>query len=253
MSSNLFNKILYIGTGLHTEVIDHFKNTNNFVFVDSQPRTEFGYDYYYRPFYRSNFILPLFEKLKSQNFFNFQTNNTADIITFSNHYEEINKPYLDSSCLFFYDKCGKNLRSERNLKYFISTAIPNNLYDNTFLHNEIKSCNTVLVSGHHPHFKIVDYLATPLHFIGYSNTYFPKNLSSFLKEDSENENTFVAWMLENPSKILSYTHVDYETGDMKTFETYDDFYGEHNKEEKSKTKLIVNDRNIKKELRVCFR
>jgi hypothetical protein len=231
MSSKLFTKILYIGADNHTEVIDHFNKTNSFVFIDSQPRTEFGYDYYYRPFYRSNFILPLFEKLKTQNFFNFQINNNIDIITFTKNYEEINKPYLESSCFFFYNKYGKNLRSERNLKYFISTVIPNNLYDNTFLQNEIQSCNTILVSGHHPHFRIVDYLATPLHFIGYSDTYFPKNLSEFLKEDPNNDDTFIAWMLENPSKILSYTHVDYETGYMKTFNSYDNFYREYSKKE----------------------
>jgi DNA-binding ferritin-like protein (Dps family) len=69
----------------------------------------------------------------------------------------------------------------------------------------------------------------------------------------ENINTFVAWMLENPSKILSYTHVDYETGEIKTFKTYDQFYGEHHEEDKSKTKLVVNARNSKKELRVSFR
>jgi hypothetical protein len=109
-----------------------------------------------------------------------------------------------------------------------------------------------LVSGHHPHFSIVNHLKFPLHFIGYSNTYFPKNLSDFLREDPENENTFVAWMLENPSKILSYTHVDYETGDTKIFKNYDQFYGEYNKKE-SKTKSIVNERNTKKEARVCFR
>ena len=44
-------KILYIGAGEHFDVINHFPDCNEFVLVDFKPMNDYGFDYYYRPFY----------------------------------------------------------------------------------------------------------------------------------------------------------------------------------------------------------
>ena len=47
----MFKKILYVGTGNHIEPVNHFSDTKEFIFIDSQPRNEYGHEYYYKPFY----------------------------------------------------------------------------------------------------------------------------------------------------------------------------------------------------------
>ena len=55
---NNANKILYIGAGCHIEPISHLINTNEFVFIDTQPRNEFDYVYtkFNNSLYKNNFI-----------------------------------------------------------------------------------------------------------------------------------------------------------------------------------------------------
>lgn len=213
------NKILYLGAGLHTEVIDHFHKTNSFVFIDSRPFNEYGNDYYYRGFYQDKFLLKLFEKLNKQSF------KKYDEIKFTNNFSEINRDYIESTCFYFYNKYGKNLRSEKSLKYFISTAIPLNLYDNTYLQKEIESCDTVLISGYYPHRDFLNYMKKPFNVIMYGDTYFPKDrLESYLEYNKYDDETVILHILKYPEIIKTYTHVNPETGECKHFETYNDFY-----------------------------
>jgi len=230
----MFNKILYLGAGLHTEIINHFPNTSSFVFVDSRPKNEYGFDYYRREFYREHFISELYEKLHAQYFTKY------DEVTFTDRYSEINRDNLESCCFYFYNKCGKNLRSEKNLKYFISTSIPNDLYDNIYLQKEIETCDTVLMIGYHPHKYFIQFMKKPINVIMYGSTYFPKDLKSYIENDKDDENSIVAYMLKHPEIIKSYTFVNPDTGDSEKFEKYKDFYdclqdyrkSENKKEEK---------------------
>ena len=199
------SKILYIGAGLHTEIVENFPNVKKFVLVDSKPRTEFGYEYYFRPFYRPDFIYDLISKL--------QDYKLKENVKLSNKYEEIDRDYLDSSLLYF-------RKEDIHLKYFISTGIPCDLYNEKF-EEELTGCDTLLISGHDPNGRIMDYIKKPFHFIGYSSTYFPKNLESF---EEDEYNSAIKYILENPDKVKSYTYVDYNTGTNKTVYNYEDFY-----------------------------
>lgn len=226
----MFKNILYIGSGLHVDVLKHFENTNNFVFIDSQPKNEYGLEYYYRPFYKEDFVKILQDKLSYQCF------KKYDKITFSNNFQEINKKDLDSSCIYFYNRYGKNLRSEKSLKYFISTNIPNDIYKNKYLELEISQCNTVIVSGHDPHQSFVNFINKPFYFIGYSDTYYPKKIENCL--DNLDKDSIISYILQNPDSIISYTHVCFETGKKNTFKSYNDFYKYtiiHNKEKYKKS------------------
>ena len=41
----MFTKILYIGAGKDINPIKYFPDTKQFVFIDSQPRNEYGFEY----------------------------------------------------------------------------------------------------------------------------------------------------------------------------------------------------------------
>ena len=205
----MFSKILYIGAGLHTVVINHFENVNQFVFIDSQPRTEYGYRYYYRPFYRDIYD-KLINKLKDNDF------TLYDSIQLTNNFEEINKPHLESTKL-----CFKNTINNIKLNYYISTSMPYDYYDNEILQNEIKDCDTLIISGHYPHFIFTHDIKKPFHLILYSDTFYVQNLD---KIEDDDKNTIIEYILKYPQNIKSYTYVNSNTGDKNLFNTYTDFY-----------------------------
>ena len=86
-------KILYIGAGEHFDVICHFPDCNEFVLVDSKPINDYGFEYYYRPFYRPNFVENITLQLKQFGF------NLADSKILTNNFTEITKPFLESTKL----------------------------------------------------------------------------------------------------------------------------------------------------------
>ena len=204
------NKILYTGAGLHTEIINHFKDVKEFVFIDSQPRTEYGYRYYYKPFYRDIYD-KLINKLENDNF------KLYDKIQLTNNFEEINKPHLESTKL-----CFKNTNNIK-LNYYISTSMPYDYYDNEILQNEIKECDTLIISGHYPHFIFIEDIKKPFDLILYSNTFYIKDLDK-IEDDEDAKNTIIEYILKYPENVKSYTYVNSKTGDKNLFNTYNDFY-----------------------------
>ena len=210
------NKILYIGSGTHLDPIIHFPEIKEFIFVDGQPRTEFGSDYYYRGFYRKYFFPQLENKIKE---LGLQISHREVL---SNKYEEINIPNLESECLFITNKKYK-LRSLPSIKYYISTSLPYDLYDNFYLQADIESCNSLLICGFHPNRSIVPYIKKPINLIGYSNTYFPASIEDLAREDSNYEDNIITWIIQNPHFIKSYITIDRETGERYYYKNYQDF------------------------------
>ena len=121
-------KLLYIGAGLHIEPVKHFPQTKNFVFIDSQPRSEFDSSYpkFYLKFYRSNFLNELVDSCLYYGFI-------LDSYTFldKTYYKKIiSKKWYYTSCIYkipsdinpvmlvFY-----NRRTQQKLTYYASTNI----------------------------------------------------------------------------------------------------------------------------------
>jgi len=216
----MFEKILYCGSSTHLDPIVHFNKTKKFVFVDSQPRNEYGFEYYYRPFYRDTFLPRLFKKTEELKF------KLIDTRKLTNNYEEINVPNLDPTLLHFSSGSGKNLRSERSLNYYISTGIRNNYYENKLLQNDIMECDSIIVSGYHPDSCVLYNIKKPFHFIGYEDTYFPKDI----KENEENKEVredVLTYIFLYPEHVKTYTFVDND-GIKSTFNDYKNFYNLYN-------------------------
>jgi len=215
-------KIIYIGAGLHTSVLQDFKNTKKFIFVDARPRNEYGYEYYYRPFYRDSFVKDLIASMKKEGF------NLISKTSLTDNYSEINVKDLDSTLLHFSTGAGRNLRSERNVNYYISTGFPNDFYDNKVLQEDIKDCDSVLISGHDPNSCFIDIIKKPFHMIGYSRTYYPKNIEEYKRHQDQEERSIYNWLLgyilSNPQNIKSYTYVDFDTGEKTVCSSYENFY-----------------------------
>ena len=55
--SKQFNKVLYLGAWDHIDVVNYFPKCNEFVLIDTQPRSEHDEkDYFYDGFYRPKFF-----------------------------------------------------------------------------------------------------------------------------------------------------------------------------------------------------
>lgn len=167
------NKILYVGAGCHIEPVKHFPETKQFVFIDSQPRSEFDsyYPQFDKKFYKSNFINDIIDTCKSFGFL-LETFNILD----KNYYKKIiNKkwyyplwaykipPDINPSLLVF-----TNQKTRQQIKYYISTNIKFNM--NEFLKDDIQTSDGIIVSGYFPEMEILQYFRIPMAFFGYTDT-----------------------------------------------------------------------------------
>lgn len=167
------NQFLYIGTNLHIEPINHFPHVNKFIFIDSLPLNNYGFDYYYRPYYDKTFVSSLIQKFDSFGFSFIQSTQLTK------NFDEINIPHLESTLLVFKNK-------ERIVHYYISTCIP--LYTNyniSQLDDDISNSDSLIISGHFPHGSILKLMKHKINFIGYSQTYYPRTIDEITQEDDE--------------------------------------------------------------------
>jgi hypothetical protein len=209
----MFNKILYCGAGTHLEPIIYFKNISNFVLIDGQPRSEYGLNYYDKTWYKKTFLLQLSKKMKELKLKLISTK----VIT--NNFSEINVPNLESECLTITDD------NNKNVKYYTSTSLPFDLFDNTQLQLDMETCDTLFISGYCPPKKIIKYIKKPFNLIGCSYTWFPLNIENLLKEQSNSSDDYelYLWIINNNSMIKTYTVIDEKNNTKYSCENYQDF------------------------------
>jgi hypothetical protein len=216
-----FDKLLYVGCGHHVDIITHFPNTNNFVFVDIQPFSEYFGNKYYAIFYKPNFVRELIQKMFT---FGFELQNITTLD--ENHYKKIftikqrlyylfyQKPFhINPTLLLFY--CPK---FKKEVRYYISTDID---YTNLpRLYNDIVTCDTIVVSGHSPSIKYLQHMTKPVNFVGYSNTCY------YYNSDDETEN-IIQYLHENANSISSFIKkfyaVNYDDGYIEQCIGFADF------------------------------
>jgi hypothetical protein len=209
----MLNKILYFGAGTYLEPIVHFSETQEFILGDSLPRNAHGFDYYSRLHYGKYFMLQLEDKIKRMDL------TIVNKRTLTNNFDEISVQNLESQCMFL---TSKNKNKNKNIKYYTSTSLPFDLFDNKELQSDIETCDTLLICGYSPDRKILKYIQKPFNLIGYSSTYFPSNIDEL--NDDDNKDDIIYWIMDNPHSIKSYTVVDRETGEKYHYSNYWDFY-----------------------------
>lgn len=192
---NHANKILYVGAGCHIEPVTHFPETKTFVFIDSQPRSEFDsfHPKFNKLFYRSHFLNDLFETCQNYGFtfdsYDFIDNKYCKkIITkkwyYTSWFYKIPNDINPTMLIFL------NKKTQQKLIYYISTNIKFNINSNLII--DISSCDGIIVSGYFPENEILQYFTKPKVFFGYTNT------SYFLEPNaSKNEDNNILYFLHN--------------------------------------------------------
>jgi hypothetical protein len=184
------NKAIYIGAGTDILPALLFPDLKEFIFIDSQPFSEFGTHTYHvegenhisthdvlkkdrfdNLFSRPNF-LPSLEKVMNQNNFQ-QSTSTPDYILYH------------------------NLTTKQTIKYYYSCSFPEYL-DNDLI-CDIKSCNTLIVCGHHPNKVILNYVQSPTYLIGSARTVYKTNPT-----EDDYANSLLKPILENSNLISRY-------------------------------------------------
>jgi hypothetical protein len=187
--SNNFKKVLYFGSCDHIEVVEYFPKCNEFILIDTQPRSEHdAKDYFYDGFYRVKFINKIKNKCKKYGFIlnkiteldsNFMSKELVD-----------NFPYINPHLFIFNN-------SNRIIKYYVSTNILYNM--NKMLEDDIKSSDTLYVAGYSPDIELLKYLNKQINFVGDNHTI-------YFYEREPDENNIISNYIEN--KIILYDYFD---------------------------------------------
>ncbi len=174
------NRLLYFGAGTHLQPVLDFISVKEFVFVDSQPYTEFyrsGY-IYDKQFYRTNFVKELNSKAKLYGF-ELTEEKVLDPTFFWSTLSSVQKAcyclfpklipqYANPTMLKFI-----NPQTSQTIKYYVSNPFPYSKSNE--LIEDIKYSDGLIISGYHPHKSVLNYWSDKkIKFIGYSNTWFGK-------------------------------------------------------------------------------
>jgi hypothetical protein len=148
-------KLLYFGTWDHIDPVIHFPLIKEFVFIDTQPRSEFDRENIFETcFYRHKFYDNLVIKCKSYDFILNQTT-----VLDPDYYKKIgaDSSYdnVNPTLLTFY-----NYKTKQTIKYYISTNILYNMCPN--LEYDIMSADGLILSGYHPNEILFSYISPKL-------------------------------------------------------------------------------------------
>ena len=108
-----------------------------------------------------------------------------------------------------------NETTKQTIKYYISTNIQYTMTPS--LQKDIEEADALVVSGYHPHIKLLKYFTIPKIFIGYSNTCYDKDKDKD-KDKTSNETDDIISLLNQSYQSEYFNHylaVSYKTGQIK--------------------------------------
>ena len=212
----MFNKILCVGFGENINIITHLPNTNEFIFMDTLPR---GEKYKHKKFiysnYKERFVNNLLNQFSNCGFY-LDYSSCTNKLYYKNIMSWKQRIYafikgipnnINPTLLVF-----SNDRTKQVIKYYISTNINHNITANLF--RDINTCDGIVISDHDPDIKILNYLETPMNFIGYthidySNPKYKHSEDSILKyiHDHEPNIHFIFdkyYLIDNKTGYIEY-------------------------------------------------
>ena len=160
------NKILYIGSWDHFEVTRHFDKISEFVFIDTQPRSEFDCEIFDPEMYRTRFYDYILKKSKK---IGFELISTT-ILDQKYSYKIKADPDIPFICptLLTFEKAATSTNIKQTIRYYISTNIMYNMCD--MLESDIKTCDSIILSGYLPHKLILNILSSDITIYCYTQT-----------------------------------------------------------------------------------
>jgi len=173
----MINKAVYIGAGLDIIPVLLYQDIKKFIFIDSQPQSEFGeFGFTEKKFFKNNFISTLNNIMKKNNF---------TLITTSNN------------LLVFVNK-----DTEQEICYYINTPFP---IINQEVINELKDSTILILCGHDPHIKILEYM-TPVRIICNLHTCYNNNKDCY--EIPELSTTLKLYDMQNIQNIQYFLYAE---------------------------------------------
>jgi len=212
-------KALYLGTWNHIQPVLDFPETKDFIFIDTQPRSEFDDKSFHLEFYKPHFVLRLFDVCNS---YGFELIKTVELN--SNYYKQIFTvyqrlyylyhpipQYINPTLLVFINK-----KTQQTIKYYISTNIEYNM--DISLAKSLSEYDSLIVSGFIPNKYLFSFFNQPKTFIGYTKTkYNIDNDDEIGKNSIMNTNE---WYMYFDYIIL----VDYITGNKTILNKLSDLF-----------------------------
>jgi hypothetical protein len=181
------NKILYIGAGHDTNIINIFPNSNNFILIDTLPRSSWDEFFFEEQFYRKNFIEEIKTEFKKIGF------ELINIIELNNRLS-IKLPFVNSHLLEF-KNCNKYV------KYYISTNINNDMCP--MLEKDLIESDTLYIQGYFPDIKLFEYFTKKKTFVGASNNIYndPEpdctNIITHMQNNNNSDDYFDSYYTNN--------------------------------------------------------
>jgi len=197
-SLNDIDKILYVGAGLHISSVADFSYVKEFVFVDTQPRSEYDRTHFYPENYRQNFVKLLMIECRKYGMqfvkkVRLDGGYKKNVLSFSQKIRYLLSPpkFINPYVLWFYNEI-----TGQTLKYYVSTNIEYNMCSE--LKRDIEDSKALIVSRYSPKTKLLDYFGNVKIFIGYSDSSMGLDLCDVLYDKNRNH---ILYMM-NTSKEL---------------------------------------------------
>jgi hypothetical protein len=167
---------VYVGAGLDLAPVLLFRTISRFIYIDSQPLTEFGSLPLCEEFKRPEFSDKLFHKMKNLGY-------KRRIVS--------PNPNLE---IYLHPRRGTEVY------YYKNNRFPNELDRDCLL--DIKNASVLICCGHHPNEKIIDMMSGgPMLFIGDNKTYY--------NCDKGDESSLIRKIIETPALFEEYIRFDY--------------------------------------------
>jgi hypothetical protein len=151
--------LLYTGVWNHIQPVTHFPNTKEFIFIDTQPRSEFDREGLFRTcFYKGRFYKNIL-RVCSQYGFQLLSTTVIDknyhktLRVERDEYHPKRHRHINPTLFYFV-----NPVTNQTIKYYISTNIRYNMCP--MLKQDIGKTNGLILSGYFPHKSILDYIAS---------------------------------------------------------------------------------------------
>ena len=214
----MVKKLLYVGAGCNIAHTLHFKDTTEFVFIDTQPRSndEKMSTKFNKNNYVSDFVGNLLHECTKYGFM-FYMDYQLDKVYYKKilswkqcYYNKYHKrfPYINPTLLVF-----RNIITNQTLKYYISVNIKINV--STSLHTDIETCDGILVKDYYPEIEILRHFDKPKAFYGYTNSKYTIDEVTFSKETDNN----IIYFLQNCICNSQYYFDAFYMINMETGET----------------------------------
>jgi len=194
------NQAVYIGAGLDLIPVLVCRDIKKFIYIDSQPFSEFGTDVYTKNYDKITASLETREKYEKNNLFGrFNFRFRLDKLMKQNNFLLVSEKKY---CLLFKNDLNQVI------KYHISCAFPEFITDEIV--EDIAQCNTLILCGHHPKKIILALMKEPKIIIG--------NCRTVYQDCDDEESSIIEYLYNNPYIVEKYILLK----EIKEYEYWED-------------------------------